>query len=225
MARWEVPMTLRLIRGPFLISIAVTLLRLGGELAHASDRWFSRATGGILPSGVGVVVGISWLPVLFGPYFLRGLRREVGPAPSERILLLALAGVASDLLASRFVLPHLPLSFPPILLAVWACMAAAAALQAAGWPPLFRTLLLYGLASRSVVALVMLLAMVGHWGTHYDYFGMPAPFQMPLVPRFLWLAFFPQLIFWVGHTVILGSLAAGLYGVLTPRAGGSLDRQ
>jgi hypothetical protein len=90
-------------------------------------------------------------------------------------------------------------------------MAAGAALQAWGSRPLFLTLLLYGLLSRAFVALVMLLAMVGSWGTHYDYFGMPAEFQMPLVPRFLWLALFPQLIFWVAFTVILGSIAAGAW--------------
>jgi hypothetical protein len=64
---------------------------------------------------------------------------------------------------------------------------------------------------------VMLLAMAGHWGTHYDYYGLPALSEMPLVPRFLWLAFFPQLIFWVGHAVILGSFAAGVYGIATSR--------
>jgi hypothetical protein len=211
-------MVLRLIRGPVLISIAVTLVRLGGELGHVSDRWFQRATGGILPSGAGWVLGISWLPVLFGPYFLDRLRRERGPAPSPRVLLDGVIGGAFVLLASRFVLPRVPLPFPSILVAVWAVMAAGALLQAWGWLPLFKALLAYGLASRAVVALVMFFAMVGDWGTHYDYVGMPAEFQMPLLPRFLWLAFFPQLIFWVGFTVILGSLSAGLYGILTGRS-------
>jgi len=210
-------MTLRLIRGPFLISVAITLLRLGGELAHLSDRWFQRATGGIFPSGVGFILGISWLPALFGPYFLDRLREKLGAAPETRVLLLGGLGAAFVLSCNRFLLPLVPLGFPRILLAVWAAMAAGAALQAAGWLPLFRTLLAYALASRAVVAVVMLLAMIGNWGTHYDYFGMPAEFQMPLMPRFLWLAFFPQLVFWVGFTVILGSLSAGLYGVATAR--------
>jgi hypothetical protein len=30
---------------------------------------------------------------------------------------------------------------------------------------------------------------------------------MPLLPRFLWLAFFPQLVFWVGFTILIGSVA------------------
>jgi hypothetical protein len=207
--------TLRIIRGPFAISVVVTLLRLAGELTHVSERWFQRSTGGILPSGVGWLLGISWLPVIFGPYFLRRLRETSVRAPARRVFLFAVVGAVFVLLSSRFVLPRLPLPFPRILLLVWTVMASGAALQAMGWLPLFRVLLAYGLASRCVVTLVMLLAMTSNWGTHYDYFGMPAEFQMPLVPRFLWLAFFPQLVFWVGDTVILGSLSAGLYGVLS----------
>ena len=79
---------------------------------------------------------------------------------------------------------------------------------------------MYGLASRLVVALVMLFAMWGSWGTHYDYVGMPAPLQMPLVPRFLWLGFFPQLVFWSAFTIVLGCLSAGLYLVASRLAGG-----
>ena len=61
--------TLRIVAVPLLISIALTLLRLAGELGHWSVAWFSPATGGILPSGWSWVVGITWLPALFGPYF------------------------------------------------------------------------------------------------------------------------------------------------------------
>ena len=56
------------------------------------------------------------------------------------------------------------------------------------------------------MVLVMFFAMWGNWGTHYDYVGMPPQFQMSLWPKFFWLAFFPQLIFWVGFTIVMGSL-------------------
>jgi hypothetical protein len=194
-------MNARLIRGPLLISVALTLLRLFGELGHVSDRLFLRSQGG--PAGVSWIFGITFLPVLFGPFFLDRLRASEGRPPSLRVLVCGILGAAFVLLADHFVLPRVPLPFPRILIAVWAVMAAGAALQA------------YGLASRAVVALVMLLAMIGNWGTHYDYFGMPAEFQMPLLHRFLWLALFPQFILWVGFTLILGSVAAGLYGLLT----------
>lgn len=40
---------------------------------------------------------------------------------------------------------------------------------------------------------------------------MPMQFQMSFWPKYLWLGFFPQLIFWVGFTILAGSLS----GVLT----------
>ena len=67
------------------------------------------------------------------------------------------------------------------------------------------------------VVVIMLLAMRGNWGTHYDYVGMPSAFQMALGPRFLWLAFFPQLVFWVGFTILMGTLAGSLAVVLLLR--------
>jgi len=200
------------IAGPLVISIVITALRLAGELLGWSGDWFSKATGGIVPSGWTWLVGITWLPVLFGPWFARALQREGEEPPSSlKVLGLALAGVAFVLVGLRALAPALSLHFPHFLIVVWAVMAAAAALQVLSWPALFRVLLAYGLASRLVVALVMLLAMWGDWGTHYDYVGMPAQFQMPLVPRFLWLGFFPQLVFWSAFTVVLGSLSAGVY--------------
>lgn len=207
---------MKTIAGPLLLAVAMTALRLAGELLDWSESWFSTATGGIVPSGWTWLVGITWLPVLFGPWFARGLRRAGESPPSEpRVLGVALAGTVLALGGLRLLVPALGLPFPPVLIAVWAVMAAAGALQALGWPALFRLLLAYGLISRLVVALVMLFAMWGSWGTHYDYVGMPEPFQMPLVPRFLWLALFPQLIFWSAFTVVLGSLSAGLYLVVS----------
>ena len=37
-----------------------------------------------------------------------------------------------------------------------------------GWPALGRVLVAYGLAARIPVIIVMLVAMLGNWGTHYD---------------------------------------------------------
>jgi hypothetical protein len=203
---------MKTIAGPFAISVAVTALRLTGELLGWSGEWFSKATGGIVPSGWTWLVGITWLPVLFGPWLAHALRRAgQEPPPALRVLGLAVVGVVLALLGLRVVVPAVSLPFPTFLIVVWTVMALAAALQMLGWSALFRALLAYGLASRLVVAAVMLFAMAGDWGTHYDYVGMPPRFQMPLLPRYLWLAFFPQLVFWTGFTVVLGSLSAGVY--------------
>ena len=96
------------------------------------------------------------------------------------------------------------------LIFIWLAMAIPAAIQLLGWPELFKTLLAYGLASRIPVVIVMFFAMRGNWGTHYDFVGMPEQFQMPLWPRFFWLAFFPQLVFWVAFTILMGSLTGSI---------------
>jgi hypothetical protein len=209
--------TLRLIRGPSLIALGVTLLRLVGELGHWSERWFNPDTGGIIPRGTSWVFGITWLAIPCGAYFgLRLARAGEGPIRPWRALAWPGAGLAVVLVGLRAPWRVL-LPFPPILLVVWLVMAAGAALAWIGWPALGRTLLAYGLASRLPVVVIMLLAMRGNWGTHYDYVGMPSAFQMALGPRFLWLAFFPQLVFWVGFTILMGTLAGSLAVVLLLR--------
>lgn len=54
----------QLILMPAIISLAVTLLRLSGELAHWSSRYFNTDVG-----GGGALVGITWLAPIFGAYF------------------------------------------------------------------------------------------------------------------------------------------------------------
>jgi hypothetical protein len=205
------PGIVRLVAVPALITLAVTLLRLTGERAGWSERWFSRATQGVTPQAMTWLIGITWLPLPFGIYFgWRLLRAGLGPASPARAALCALAGVAVGLIGLFAVVPRLPLPFPPILLAIWAVMVLAAALQWPAWPELAFTLLVYGLLARMPVVVVMFLAMAGGWGTHYDYVDAPGLQAWPLVPRFLWLAFFPQLVFWVGAAVVLGSVGGAL---------------
>jgi hypothetical protein len=202
---------------PALIALAITLLRLAGELGHWSERWFSSETGGIIPQGASWLFGITWLAAPFGAYFaLKLARAGEGPRRPWRALAWSAAGLVIVLVGLRLVW-RLPIPFPPILIAVWLTMVAGAALAWAASPALGRTLLVYGLASRLPVVLVMLLAMRGNWGTHYDYVGVPFALKLDFWPRFLWLAFFPQLVFWVAFTVLLGSLAGNLAIVLFMR--------
>ena len=209
------PGTARLVAAPALLSLAVTLLRLAGERAGLSEAWFSRATQGVTPSGMTWLIGISWLPLPFGAWFAWKLGRAgLGPARPGRAALLATAGVTIGLVGLRVVVPQLPIPFPYVLLAIWGVMVIAAALQWLGWPELAWTLLAYGLLSRVPVAVVMLLAMVGGWGTHYDYADMPALQTMPLVSRWIWLGLVPQLVFWVGVTVVLGCVSGALTAAL-----------
>jgi hypothetical protein len=209
----------RLVLVPAVITLAVTLLRLFGELQHWSTEWFNNEAGGVTPRGVSWIVGIVWLPLPFGVYFaLRLARAGRAPQSAGRAVAFAVAGLA--LLACFFflVLPRLSaLDWRPALLLIWSAGVAAGALQFLGWRELAKTLAAYGLAARAVVVLVMLLAMLGRWGTHYDYGREASVADFTLAQKFWWLAFFPQLVFWVGFTVTLGSLAGSIAHALTRR--------
>jgi len=205
------PDTLRLIILPALISLGVTVLRLTGELKGWSQEWFSTETGGVVPGGVSWIIGITWLALPFGVYFaLKLAAAGQGPRRTGKAVGYSLLGLLIALGGLFLLVPHLPVGFPKILIFVWLFMAVGAIAPLLGWPALFKTLLAYGLASRIPVALVMFFAMRGNWGTHYDYMGMPPEFQMSLLPKYLWLAFFPQLIFWVAFTILMGSLAGSI---------------
>jgi hypothetical protein len=54
----------QLVLVPSLITLGITILRLEGELNHWGSPWFNSSAG-----GGGAIVGISWLPIIFGPYF------------------------------------------------------------------------------------------------------------------------------------------------------------
>jgi hypothetical protein len=66
----------------------------------------------------------------------------------------------------------------------------------------------YAYAARIPVAIIMLFAMLGNWETHHDYVGIEIPLKG--ISRYLWLAFFPQLVGWIGFTITLGSV----FGIL-----------
>ena len=205
----------RLILVPALISLAVTILRLAGEIGHWSEKWFSSETGGIVPNGLSWVVGITWLAVPFGVYFALKLARSGNrPASNARAVAIGILGLVVVIGLMAFI-RTLHLELRPRLLLIWSAMALGAIIQLAAWPALFKTLLAYGLASRIPVVIVMFLAMRGDWGTHYDYVGIEL--QMNLLTRFFWLAFFPQLVFWVGFTIVAGSLSGSLAAAIMPR--------
>src|SRR5687768_18611129 len=83
--------TTRLVLVPALITLAVTVLRLTGELLNWSPRLFSREAG-----GAGAIIGIVWLVPVFGVYFaLRLARAGEGPSSVGAALGFALAGLVA----------------------------------------------------------------------------------------------------------------------------------
>jgi hypothetical protein len=206
---------MRLVLWPAVVTLAITLLRLVGELQGWSRFLFNPDAG-----GGGALVGISWLPFLFGPYFAWKLAKEGKPPRSAwRVVGLALLGavLAIAVFAAAQILGPMPWS---VVVALFVSLALAF-LPWKAWPELARTLFLYGLAARIPVMIVMLFAIFGEWGTHYDVLPPdPTPQLVAAGPlqRWLWIGLVPQATIWIAHTVLVGSLLGALaVGLAKPR--------
>jgi hypothetical protein len=186
---------------PAVITLGITLLRLAGELAHWSPRFFNPAAG-----GGGAIIGISWLPFLFGPYFAVKLTRSGHGAPSLGKAFGSAALGMIIFVAAIFVgfLPRL--RYPGKEFVGYLLVVFAASMVNWGWPALFKVLVAYGYAARIPVAIVMLFAIHGHWGTHYDV--LPPGYSGPTsyLGLYVQIAFLPQMIGWPAITVLAGTL-------------------
>lgn len=202
----------RLILVPALITLAVTALRLVGELMRWNPTFFSREAG-----GAGAIVGIVWLVPIFGVYFARKLvAAGLGPASAGRALGMAFLGLAfvpAGIFLARAL--KLPLLGALPLLAAVSLLAAFVAFR--GWPALGRVLAAYGLAARIPVAALMLVAMLADWGTHYE-LGPPDMPPMGLFAKWLVIGLLPQLTFWIGFTIVVGAIFGSVAAMIGGRA-------
>jgi hypothetical protein len=198
------PSTRDLVLVPALITLAVTVLRLVGELQRWSPRFFNREAG-----GPGSLVGIVWLVPVFGVYFALKLARS-GQGPLS-------LGRAIGAVAAAFVVfvvtvaATIALKVPPRISLLVVAVAAPILIWIVyrGWPALGRTLLAYGLAARIPVVIVMLIAIHAHWGTHYE-LGAPGMPEMADLTKWFWIGLMPQMTFWLTFTVMVG----GLFGTI-----------
>ena len=202
------PGVLALVFWPAILTLAVTLLRLVGELRGWSPAYFSRLPGGGL-----AIVGIAWLVPAVGAYLgwrlARAGLRPPGVAslagwPTGALLL----GLGIGYGLERVVQP----SWTGTLV-LWAMVAVFVALMSfVTWPALGWPLLVYAAAARLPVALVMFFAISRRWGTHYD---MPPPGFPGLLPmaRWLWTGLLPQTTIWIAFTLAVGmtGAAAGVW--------------
>jgi hypothetical protein len=203
----------QLILVPAIITLAVTLLRLAGELQGWSPRLFSKAAG-----GGGAIVGISWLVVIFGAWFGWKLAKAgQGPGAVGRAIGLAILAFAIlpvlGFGASAVGMSQESLSTFAVYV-VGAIVGLLVGLRA--WPALGRVLLAYAFAARIPVALVALLAVLGSWGTHYDAVSPSFPAMAPLA-KWLLIGLVPQMTIWIWFTVVVGSIFGIVAGAIAKR--------
>ena len=202
------PTTRDLVLVPAIITLAVTALRLVGELQQWSPALFSRAGG-----GGGAIVGISWLPLVFGVYFAWRLAGAgAGPASAGKAIGLAVLGLAI-VPAALFTANKLGASQTGMIVTACIVFLGAGIVASLGWRTLGRTLFVYALAARVPVAALMLPAIIGKWGTHYD--ALPPNFPaMGPVQTWLFIGLFPQMTLWIGFTLVAGMLLGSITGAI-----------
>ena len=208
--------TFRLVLVPGIITAAVTLLRLVGELNHWSRALFNPDAGGGL-----ALVGIAWLVPIFGIYFamkLQGSGETRGGWRTAGFAVLAVVAFVAVFFALATLLGIDPNQ--PTLVALGAnAVASLVALGVAyyGSGALGRVLLAYGLVARIPVILVMLLAILGNWGTHYDVLPPGVVLEIDPWAKWFFIGVVPQLTLWMAFTVAVGALFGGLALVVAER--------
>ncbi len=197
---------------PALITLAITLLRLTGELLNWSPSLFNKQAG-----GGGALIGIAWLVPIFGIFFARRLMKLNNyPASTGGLFAFALLGLVA--FAALFALAfQLPAGSLWQMLLVIAAAVGSLMIARRAWPALFSVLFAYGLAARIPVVIVMLLAIMGNWGTHYD--APPPNLPAEITPLLRWVVtgLIPQLTIWMVFTVTIGLIFGGLTLAITAR--------
>jgi hypothetical protein len=191
---------------PAIITLAVTLLRLVGELMDWSPLFFNAEAG-----GGGALIGIVWLVPILGIYFavkLAGSGQAAGVG-AGRVIGLSLLALVLSMGIAMGVFALLGQTSVAGLLVFAAVSLAMTLLVRLAWPEIFSTLLNYGLSARIPVAIIMLVAILGDWQTHYDLPPPDFPAMSPL-PKWIVIGLIPQLTIWVAFTIIVGGLFAGL---------------
>lgn len=190
---------------PAIITLAMTLLRLTGELLDWHPVLFSREAGGALAP-----VGIWWLAIVFGVYFAWKLCKQgLGPQSAGKAILIAVVCLAITIgIAVLIGILTTPGSiWAGLLLIIGTLITVPMTIRT--WPQLGRILLAYGFAARIPVAIVMAFAIFGDWGTHYD--ASPPEFpDASAFAKWVQIGVIPQFTAWIIYTSVFGTLFGGI---------------
>ena len=224
----------KLILIPSVITLGITILRLVGELQQGPSLLFNRDAG-----GGAALIGISWLPLILGPYFAVKLKNAgLIPTGCDKVIAFASRTLGRSLAGITWLPPLVtiwiavvglvlffvasfvafaPKTSPGKFAAGGVIMLVAAVVTWVGWPALGKTLVAYGYAARIPVVIVMYFAIQGNWGTHYD--GLPPNYTGPTdaLGKFFFIGFLPQLIFWIVYTLVVGALIGTIAAAIVQR--------
>lgn len=195
----------RLIFIPSVITLAITVLRLVGELQHWPTSLFNPAAG-----GGGSIIGITWLVPIFGVYFaMKVAGAGQGPASAGKAIGFAVLGIALTF-AGGFIGFAPNFQFPGKIAVGLVLIALGGVIPFFAWPTLWKVLTAYGYAARIPVVILMYIAIRGNWGTHYDVVPPGFPEDTAFWPKYMQIAFVPQMLMWIVFTIIIGMLFGGI---------------
>lgn len=216
----KAPSILKMVLIPAIITLAVTILRLVGELQGWNPEMFS-----VDPPGTDSKpgwVGISYLVPIFGCWFGLRLRQKTGqPANIGKAALTFVIGAAimigGFLLCMSLELISLPNKEnpgqPTGLMYSLSLVGISALVMIAAWPRLAMTLIAYALLARIPIVIITYIAIDKGWNTHHV--KLPeGTVLLDEAERFTYLAM-PQMTFWIVFTMLIG----GLLGCLGAKLG------
>lgn len=216
------PSILSLVLVPALITLAVTVLRLVGELKGWDPLLVGTKEGG----GGGGLIAIIWLVLVFGLWFgFRLQRTGSGTSSPKRVMAIGLVAVA--VLIGGFVAMGAAglISFPdpehPVVahgaLYIAAGCATAVLVAFLAWPRAALALLIYALLARIPVVILTWWALrQPDWDTHYT--KIAPGFVPPAADEVFAFLALPQVTFWPALTVTFGVVLAGLGAMFAGRS-------
>lgn len=215
------PRLLSLVLVPALLTLVLSVVRLLGEINGWSPALFGKPEAG----GGGAVLGISWLMFVFGFWFGRRLQNgDVGPGSPGKALVLSLiaigvlAGGMQALQAAGLMWfpdeknPGEPRGLPWML----ALMLVSALVSVVAFRRAAVALFVYALLARVPVVIITWIALgKPEWNTHYT--KIPPFFTNIAEADRASFLIMPQLAFWPGLTVVMGTAMASLGALLAAR--------
>lgn len=193
-----------------LLTAAISVVRVVGEIEGWDSRWFGAEAGGALSP-----FGIVWLVPVFGFVFGRRLA-HAGRPPFVASFFVPGFGLVALLGAGVYLFTQFEGGELRNWLGYFVYLGPALALLALfAWPRAFFANLGYGLLARLPVVVIQWLDIKNGWQTHYGKVHPKLPANLTADDR-LWLLTIAQGAMWVPFTVLLGGAFAAL-GAATVR--------